>query len=166
MPVKASLTRCAGIVTLLLLQGIGTVHAGQLEGRWRLVEQRYGTGRANLADGGLPLTLEFSQGDAKPAGTLRAGGVGAPPFPWPAFVADDGPRPVDVEELRIDPGAEIARARYRVVTPGDDLVLQVIEEYRVVERGRALTGTVTVTFLYEGRTRGSYVLHRRFERRP
>lgn len=50
--------------------------------------------------------------------------------------------------------------------PDDDLVLEIVEEYRVVDDGRALEGRVRVAFVRAGEPRGSYVLHRRFERQP
>jgi hypothetical protein len=46
------------------------------------------------------------------------------------------------------------------------LVLEVVEEYRVAEGGRYLEGSVRVAFVRDGEARGSYVLHRRFEREP
>jgi hypothetical protein len=72
---------------------------------------------------------------------------------------------VHVEEQRFSVAGDRVFARYRVdPSPGDDLVLVVTEEYSVVEDGEALVGTVRVEFRRDGEDRGSYLLHRRFER--
>ena len=48
----------------------------------------------------------------------------------------------------------------------DEGTSEIVEEYRVSEDGKALTGTVTVSRIRGGEPRGSFVLHRRFERLP
>jgi hypothetical protein len=76
-------------------------------------------------------------------------------------------RPVVLEEQEVGDRFDSVRVRYRVAPlPPDDRGLRILESYRLAEGGRALIGIVRVTAL-EGETeRGSYVIHRRFERRP
>jgi hypothetical protein len=87
--------------------------------------------------------------------------------PWPAFLTDSGPLAVEALERVEDDASCRLRARYRV-RPSDDLTLDIVEEYRCAEDGKALVGTYTVAFLAGNALvpRGSYVLHRRFEREP
>jgi hypothetical protein len=152
------------VVALAL--GAASAEGGTLEGRWRLVEQRYGSGAANLIDlqADAPLHLEFLRQAGGLRGRLwheRADEA----VDWPAAVPAFELRSVHLDELVVDPAETAVRTSYRVdPAPGDDLVLEVQESYRVVEGGRALVGDVTVAFRVDGRPRGSYVLHRRFER--
>jgi len=152
---------------LLTLLSVAVPQAATLEGRWKLVEQRYGSGRANLAAPEAPVRLEFYLAESRLAGRIWAQGSSSKPLPWPSFLSEHGPLPVEVRQLFIGAGSDLARARYRVqLSEKDDEVLEVTEEYRVAEGGRALVGTVTLASPAEGKSRGSYVLHRRFEREP
>jgi hypothetical protein len=157
-----TLTALGGVV---LLAWTSTA-AGPLEGRWLLVEETYGTGGLNLARGKPTQTIEL----AREAGGLVARtriGSDSSPRPWPAFVIKDTPAPVAVSELQITPAEDGVRARYTVSSfrDGDDMHLEVVEDYRVDDDG-SLAGTVHVRFLRGTESRGSFVLHRRFERQP
>lgn len=141
-------------------------YAAGIEGNFRLVEQRYGGGQANLADLEEPLRLDFVRTGLTTAVTLRAGPQSTVRLDWPAFLTDRGPLSVDILEKSEDAASGSIRAQYRV-RPSTDLTLEITEEYRLAEEGRALLGTYSVSFIGEGADpRGSYVLHRRFEREP
>jgi hypothetical protein len=159
---------CAGVVILAASALLAApARAGSPEGLWRLEEQRYGTGAANLAPADEPVWLEIMREGAGLTARIWAGEDRSLALPWPAFVADRGPLPVEVLERHLDPVDGAVRARYRVrpaLDPGDDLVLEVVEQYLVAPDGDTLTGTLTVTFHRQEETRGSYVLHRRFRR--
>ena len=139
--------------------------AGPIEGRFRLVEQRYERGDANLASQDLPVRVEFHREGGVLAGWIWAGDREEGALPWPAFAGDAGPVPVEGVEVRDDAAAGEVSARYRVgPAPGDDLVLEIVETYRLVESGGALEGTMTVRFTGGATNRGGFTLHRRFER--
>ena len=106
--------------------------------------------------------LKLSRSPAGWTGEIWAA-EGRPRLPWPAFVNDLGPLPVEV--LSVGPGEDGGvRAQYRVTPSADDpLVLEVVEEYRLDERGD-LVGTMTVVFTIPEGERGGFVLNRRFER--
>lgn len=142
--------------------------AATLEGRWKLVEQRYGTGGANLASIEAPVRLEFYLEGPGLAGRIWVAGGRSKALPWPAFVSEDGaPLPVQIQRSLFGAGNNLARAEYRVALPSQGgEVLEIVEVYRVLEGGAALTGTVTVTSLKRGKPQGAYLLHRRFEREP
>ena len=77
--------------------------------------------------------------------------------------------PLEVLDRTVAPAGDGVRVHYRArpaADPRDDLVLDVVEDYRVTEDGAFLTGTINVEFLRDGAKRGSYVLSRRFERVP
>ena len=138
-----------------------------LEGRWRLVEQRYGAGGSNLANLDAPVRLEFRRQGAGLTCRIWAGHAVQQARAWPAFVSATPPAAVMTDELAVDPARASARARYRVDTSDDDdLILHIVEDYRVEPSSGALVGTVTVTLVDDGKPRGSYVLHRRFEKEP
>jgi len=159
--------RLALALPLLLLLALSGALAGTLEGHWVLVEQNYGQGKANFAPTDAPVHLEFFMEGAEMAGKVWAGESRATAADWPAFDAGDGLLPLQMEERRIDPLSGFARAEYAVQpSPPDGVVLKVVEEYRVADKGESLIGTTTVSFMRDGEPRGSYVLHRRFERRP
>jgi hypothetical protein len=140
--------------------------AGPLEGRWVLVEETYGTGGLNLMRQKPPQTIEFVREGGRLEGRTRIRPDG-PEGPWPAFFVDAADEPLDVHEVWISPTEDEVRARYRTPAVRDDKVrLDIVEEYSLSEEGDSLVGTVTVTFLSHGGTRGSFVLHRRFERQP
>lgn len=156
----------AMLAVFLLLAAVSAPAAGDtLEGRWKLVEQNYGKGRMNLADLEAPVLLEFLGGVQGVRATIRTAGNESRALPWPAYVNDEGPVPVEVLEVSADPAARKAGARYRVrPSPEDDLVLLIVEEYSLSEDGETLRGSATVTFTVGEEKRGSFVLHRRFER--
>jgi hypothetical protein len=154
-------------IPLTLFLAVSGVLAGTLEGHWVLVEQNYGKGKANFAPLDAPVHLEFVMEGAEMAGKVWQGESRASAAAWPAFDAGGGLLPLQMERRRIDPLAGVARAEYMVQpSPPDGVILEVVEEYRLTDKGDALVGTTTVSFVRDGEPRGSYVLHRRFERRP
>jgi hypothetical protein len=156
----------AALAILLGLLGISPLPAATLEGRWKLVEQSAGSGGANVASPEAPLRLEFRLSGSSPAGRIWTAEEKPRPFPWPSFSMGSGSAPVEIEQLIFAPAGDSARTVYRVKMPGGDSVLRVEEEYRLSDGGRALAGTVSVTSLEEGAARGTYRIHRRFEREP
>jgi len=141
--------------------------AGSLDGVWRLVEQRYGDGSANLVAPDKTMLIEFTRAGGLVEGTVRAGPGASGRFPWPSFVTDEGPIPVRVADLTVDPSGSSVTARYFVQPSAeDDLILEIVERYEAGGDGRTLTGTMTVRFTGGETNRGGYVLHRRFEREP
>ena len=157
----------ASSLLLLLLLGSADLGAASIEGRWRLTDQHYGSGASNLAPTERPLRLEFFRDASGLAGRIWPADPSAPPFPWPSFVAEGVPLPVLVEEMLVDPKLERIRIRYRVSPASSDgREILVAEEYHAVRGGRELEGSVKITALEGGKDRGSYVIHRRFEREP
>jgi hypothetical protein len=152
---------------LALLLGLAALPAPTLEGRWKLVEQRYGSSGANLISIEAPLRLEFTVSGGRLVGRIWAAEDRSKPLPWPALLTDHGRHPIEIREVSIQPGSNLARAVYRV-QPGspDGDVLEVTEEYRLAEGGTVLLGTVTVTAFEKENPAGSYKLHRRFVREP
>ncbi|MCI0566652.1 MAG: hypothetical protein L0Z52_00495 [Acidobacteria bacterium] len=138
-----------------------------LEGRWKLVEQRYGSGSANLVSIEAPLHLEFTVSGGRLIGRIWAAEDRSKALGWPALFTEHGPRPIEVRQVSIQAGSNLARAVYRVApASADGDVLEIAEEYRMAEGGTVLSGTVTVTALGKCNPVGSYTLHRRFEREP
>jgi hypothetical protein len=155
-------TACASIV---VWAAVAIAAAGPIEGRFRLVEQRYERGDVNLASQDLPVRVEFHREGGVLSGRIWAGDREESALPWPAFAGDAGPVPVEAVVVRDDVAAGEVSARYRVgPSPGDDLVLEIVETYRLVESGGALEGTMTVRFTGGTMNRGGFTLHRRFER--
>jgi hypothetical protein len=152
-------------MALMALLCAAAAPSSTLVGRWTLVEQRYGSGSANLAGPEAPVRLEFLVSEGKLVGRVWAGRDRSRVFPWPSLPVQDGPRSIDIREITIDPVMHRARAVYRPApaTPDGDL-LEIVEEYKVAEEGAALLGTVTVRRLGAARVSGSYILRRRFER--
>jgi hypothetical protein len=139
--------------------------AASPEGRWRLVEQRYEAGTANVMADESPLHLELTIESGRLVGRIWAGDDPSSAVPWPAFSSKAGSLATEVLERSADPLLGLAAARYRVQpSPGDDLVLDVTESYQVSKDGSALEGTLHVQFTGGDRNRGGYTLHRRFER--
>jgi hypothetical protein len=100
-------------------------------------------------------------------GKIWTGDSRAAAVTWPAFDAGSGLLPLQIETRTLGRSSGLVRADYTVEpSPSDGLLLRVVEEYRLAEDGNSLVGEVTVTFLRDGQSRGSYVLHRRFERAP
>jgi hypothetical protein len=142
--------------------------AGPLEGRWILTEQSYGEGRTDLASG-EPLVLELYRQGERTEGRILAGEAASGAAPqahtWPIWIAEGRVLPGRILEREIDPALGVVRARYEVKpSEGDDLVLEVQEEYLLEEGGSALVGTVKIQFRAGDEARGGYTLHRRFER--
>jgi hypothetical protein len=156
--------------TVFLLSGLllAAASAGTgagLEGRWRLVEQTYEGGSANLATPEAPVRLEFTRDGGRLSGRIWAGGDDSQADKWPAFRADAGPVAVRENARTEDEGAGMIEVRYTVQpSDADDLVLAVVERYVLGADGQSLAGTMTVTFTGGETPRGGFTLHRRFER--
>ena len=149
----------------ILTPGLSSAYAGAVEGRWRLVEQLYASGGSNLADDAAPLRLEFKQDGMAVSGRIWAGEERSEALTWPAFVGESGPLIVELQQMTLAPSGDRLSSRYWVLPAREGgAKLDVVEDYRVTEGGDILTGTVTVTLHSDGKTRGSYVLQRRFER--
>jgi hypothetical protein len=145
----------------------GAAMAGPLEGRWLLVEETYGTGGLDLTRDRPMQVIEFVREGGRLAAHTRIG-AGARAHPWPAFVIGETAAGINVHEILIAPAEDGVRARYTVSAfrDGDDMVLEVVEDYRLEGDGQILAGTVVVKFLRGEEPRGSFELHRRFERQP
>src|SRR5262245_22579417 len=158
-----------GLLAFLLVTGIAAAGPASLEGRFRLVEQTYGGSRANLVENEPPLLLEVVRNGVALDATLTAGEP-VTRHAWPAFLTDAGALAVESLERADDAVSCTLHAKYRV-RPSDDLTLEIVEDYRCAEDGKALVGTYTVSFLARSPVgvlspRGGYVLNRRFEREP
>ncbi|MCI0656963.1 MAG: hypothetical protein L0170_07825, partial [Acidobacteria bacterium] len=136
---------------LSVLLCLAALPAPTLEGRWKLVEQRYGSGSANLISIEAPLRLEFTVSGGRLIGRIWAAADRSKALGWPALLTEHGPRPIEVRQVSIQAGSNLARAVYRLLpsSPDGD-VLEIAEEYRMAEGGTALAGTVTVTALGKG----------------
>jgi hypothetical protein len=156
----------SGVVSSVVALSAGP--PASIEGDWILVEQSYGGGRANLPvspDLDQRLSLEVRREGAGFAARVRAGRRDKSNRTWPAWVTADGPLPLEVLERTFDAVAAGFSARYHVwPSRNGDTTLEVVERYRL--EGTDLVGTVHVTFERDGQRRGSYTLHRRFERAP
>lgn len=152
----------ASIAALAALFSLAAVPVGTLQGQWKLVEQRRGEKTANNASTENPVRLEFLVLGGKLQGRIWAGDDRNASLPWPAMMADSGPVRVELKELSIDPRTQRARTSYVVKPSGTGgETLEIVEAYALADDGRYLTGTVTVT---DVASRGTYTLHRRFER--
>lgn len=156
--------RTLGLAVVVCLGIVGTAFAaGTVDGRWRLVEQRYGEGSGNL--GGLDREIRLVVGGAPDGSGI--GLLAGEAFPWPSWVVDTGPARVEILERRLDRALGSLSARYLVdAVAGDPLVLEVEERYTLDAAGDALQGEVRVRFRYDGENRGGFTVHRRFEREP
>ncbi len=152
-------------VSLIASSPVGAAGRG-IEGRWLLVEQTYGEGKANLVSADEPIILELHPGAGDLAGRWLAPSKGPSEGRiWPAWIAEGRPLPVQVLEKAIDAGSGRLHASYLVApSEGDATILEVEESYELDGAEGSLTGTVKVIFRSGDETRGSYVLHRRFER--
>ena len=155
------------VAALVAFFCLAAVPVPTLEGRWKLVEQRYGSGNANLASVEAPVRLEFFVSGGRLVGRIWAGEDRTRALDWPALLTEHGPHPVDVRQITIDPASNRARAVYRPrpSSPTGE-PLEIVEEYRVADGGSVLLGTVTNKSLGPGEAAGSYILRRRFEREP
>ena len=139
----------------------------QVVGRWKLVEQRYGGGQANLADTERPVFLELEPETAGLAGKIWAGDDPGEARDWPAYLTDRGALPVEVLNRTEDLACPAVEVHYLVrPVPDDDLVLEITEHYDATDDGRTLVGWMRVTFTGGDRNRGNYILQRRWERQP
>ena len=154
------------LLWMLVLAPVAFASAN-LEGRWRLVQQHYGEGEANQAIADLPIRLEFLRDRGNLVGRVRIGEAEAPARDWPALEIAGETRTVLLQERRFDETTGEVLARYRLQpAPGDGLVLEITERYRLGGDGQSLVGTVEVDFMRDGERRGGYVLRRRFAREP
>ena len=138
-----------------------------LEGRWKLVEQRHGSTQAAPVAIDPPVRLEFFVAEGKLSARIWPAQSSPQPMEWPAFVSEHAAHRVEIRQVAIRPGDNVARALYRVkaASPGGDEV-EILEEYRLAESGAALVGTVTVKAIGKDGPAGAYVLQRRFVREP
>lgn len=155
--------RRAVAVVLLGIFAALPAAAATLEGRWALVEETYGAGGLDLTRNKPRVTIEFVRESGSLVGRIRLAPE-AVAERWPISGPADRPVVAKDVELRIAPQEDGVRARYLTPENEDRFRLDVVEEYRVSDDGAFLIGTMTVTFLREGETRGSFVLHRRFQR--
>jgi hypothetical protein len=150
-----------GLLAALGTPGLAADPPATLEGRWVLVEESYGEGSKNLTADDNRVWIEF-EGSRAETWLHDPSGSG---HEWPAFVDAGGPLPVTPLAVVVDPAAGTAEARYLVSQdPVGGLQLEVVERYALSEDGSALSGNVSVTFVRDGKTEGSFELRRRFER--
>ena len=159
------LIRYLTVAAALLALALPVAGADSLEGRWLLVEETYGTGGLNLRRDKPAQTLEFVREGGRLTGRSRLS-PDVPELPWPSFGVEDAAQPVTVDAVAIPLTEDSVRARYRTPAREGQVQVDVIEEYQVSADGNSLLGTVTVTLLRNGESRGGYVLHRRYERQP
>lgn len=139
----------------------GPLAAQGLEGRWSLVEQRYGEGGHDFAhrDGELTVSLRFDAG--RPVGEVAWERGRAP---WPAYPTPDGPAPVEVSSRSAAPDLSWVEARYAVpAAAADGTRLVIHERWELTEPDRAEC-SVEIAFERDGERRGSFVWHRVFVR--
>jgi hypothetical protein len=151
------ITRLAFVVALAAFVVAFPAAAGTLEGRWVLVEETYGAGGLDLSRHKPEQTIEFVRERGALVAKARMG-EDARIQTWPPATGD--------AQLSYSPQEGQVRVRYRTPENDDRFCLEIVEEYRASADGNELSGTMKVTFLREGEERGSFVLHRRFERRP
>ena len=162
--------RSAGLACCLWVAGglalaIAAGSSATLDGRWRLVEQTYGLGSAASASEAPRLRLELTHAAGRIAGQVWLAGHESRRTSGPAMFRDDEPLPVLVVANEVSAAADSVRVRYVTDDPDDDKnVLEIEEDYRLVEDGAALAGSVTVRVRHDGKDVGGYRLHRRFER--
>ena len=150
---------------LVLLGTLPALAQATIEGRWQLIEQSYGEGRANLvAAEEQPLWLEFVRRGVALEGRVQTDPTGKR-FLWPRLSTSSSQ--VGIDERTVSADEREIRVKYRVMpSADDDVVLIVTEQYRLADQGRSLIGTVEVVFRQTGKKDGSYRLHRRYERLP
>ena len=139
--------------------------ASTVDGRWRLVQQTYGLGSAGSASEAPRLRLELTHAGGRAAGQVWLAGRESRRTSWPAMFREDEPLPVRVVANEVSAAGDSLRVRYVTADPADEQnVLEIEEEYRLVEDGAALVGSVVVRVRHDGKDVGGYRLHRRFER--
>lgn len=155
-----------GIALVLVAAAFsGQAVAGSLEGRWKLEDEHYGEGGGNLAARKAPVFLEISPRPGEPAVYVWMGDDPGRAVAWPAYLSGEQSQPVEILERSLDLLGGRIRVRYRVRSaPGDELVLEIVEQYALAGDGESLQGSATVSFLRGDEPRGSFVLHRRFVR--
>jgi hypothetical protein len=137
------------------------------EGLWTLVHQSYGRGEANLAKPDRPLRLEFAREGTGLSARTWVGDERTEARSWPAWVVEGEALPLEIKRWDVASAAGTVTVRYQVQpSESGTTILDVVEAYHLDKESQELVGTVTVTFLADGEERGSYVLHRRFERHP
>jgi hypothetical protein len=161
---------CAGSLITLLLAASSSpaVHAGTIDGRWRLVEQTYGSGGSNLMRSTSPVRLEFVRTASGFTGRVWAADDKSTGTPWPAVFSDGKAYGADLREIDVTASGDGVRAVYVVDLPDDPGVqLEITETYRVSsDDDSMMTGTVTIRMVRGGKQAGAYTLRRRFEREP
>ena len=153
------------IAAALLALALPVAGSGSIEGRWLLVEETYGNGGLNLRRDKPAQTLEFVREGGRLSGRTRLS-PDVPELSWPSFGVENGPQPVTVDAVAIPLAENGVRTRYRTPAREGQIQVDIVEEYQLSEDGNSLLGTVTVTLLRNGESRGGYVLHRRYERKP
>lgn len=144
---------------------VGGGTGSTVDGRWRLVEQTYGLGSAGSASEAPRLRLELTHAAGRAAGQVWLAGRESSRASWPAMFRDDEPLPVRVVANEVSAAGDTVRVHYVTTDPADaQNVLEIEEEYRLVEDGAALVGSVTVRVRHDEKDVGGYRLHRRFER--
>jgi len=163
--IRSATVGAPAILLVVLACLAPAARAASPEGRWLLVEQRYEAGGANMIADGPPLHIEFTTEAGRLTARMWTGSDESVAVSWPSFSASAGPAAQEVRERVADPLTGEVRASYSVrSSPGDDLVLEVTETYRVSKDGASLEGTLRVKFAGGKENRGGYTLHRRFER--
>jgi hypothetical protein len=155
----------AGLLLSCLPLAVLAAPAPFPEGLWTLVHQSYGRGEANLAEADRPLRLEFAREGAALSARIWVGDARAEARSWPAWVVEGEAFPLEIKRWDVESATGTVTVRYQVQpSAAGKTILDVVETYHLDKESQALVGTVTVTFLADGEKRGSYVLHRRFER--
>ena len=164
---KISIKRILSVIVLFICFSVfASSLSSPLKGKWMLVHQSYGKGSANLANIEKPVYLEFSYEGNAISTKIWAGEDKSQALRWPITANDQGPLPSEIIELKLDDTNGTVYAHYHVKpSPKDDLILDIHEDYRIAEEGEALIGKMEVTFVSGESKRGSYTLHRRFERK-
>lgn len=157
----------ATALAVYLATACDALGAGPLAGRWRLAEQaRSERGAPSLVPGPVARLECAGAGDGVRCMILSDE---TPPraFAWPAFVSGGRPLPIRIEARAADDARGLLSARYRVELPsGDGQSLLVTERYQVMDDRAALAGTVEITLLHDGESKGTLRFHRRFAREP
>lgn len=166
MAIRRIARRLSAIAALVALASI-CVHAGPLEGRWRLAEQTYESGGSNLAERAPVLHLDVAEEPGHTNVTVWSGVDARLARSWPAMVIDGLPPNIQILERSVDAAAGTLHSRYRIEPPSSEgNTVDIVEDYALSAAGDELKGTMTVELSRDGEPRGSFVLHRRFVREP